>query len=161
MNLGRRYYLFYLNASLIDGFNDFDEDEALLAEYLESVHPFYDWIQPMFLKDQRDSNPFHVPVFVSDPIDIGTATDNVSPLGLSWARVNQVQLSSKNYVDIFLIGGHIDTVLLCAWCSESSPCLTGGRCDQNHTCQCTHGHVGRLCEGMLDNFVLSQSLLKN
>jgi len=146
MNLGRRYFLFYLNASLIDGFDNFTNDEAILADYLENIHPFYDWIQPMFLKGQRDSNPFHVPVFVSDPIDIGTATDNVSPLGLSWARVNQVQLSAKNYVDIFLIGGYIDTVLLCAWCSETSPCLTGGKCDQNHTCHCTHGHVGRLCE---------------
>jgi len=91
--------------------------------------------------------PFHLPVFASDPIDIGTATDNFSPLDLSWRRTNRVELDADNYFDMFLIGGHIDTVLLCATCSRVSPCMNHGVCDDNSRCHCTFGHVGRLCEG--------------
>ena len=43
MNFGRRYFLFYLNATLIEGVYDVSEDTAVLADYLESeVHPYYD-----------------------------------------------------------------------------------------------------------------------
>ncbi|KAL3926249.1 MAG: hypothetical protein SGBAC_013550 [Bacillariaceae sp.] len=144
----RRYFMFYLTPSLVDGIQNVSEDidVALLADYLENFHPYYDWIEPEYVKGQNGTTPFHVPVFVSDPIDIGTATDNVSPLGLSWARVNGVQLNSENYFDIFLRGGGIDTVLLCATCSENSPCLNNGVCNANSSCQCKFGGTGRLCE---------------
>jgi len=128
--------MLYLTPSKIDGVHNVSEDGALLAKYLEKLHPYYDWIEPEFVYWQNGSTPFHLPVFVSDPIDIGTATDNVSPLGLSWARVNRVELNSENYFDIFLRGGNIDTVLLCATCSETSPCLFGGVCNANNFCQC-------------------------
>lgn len=34
-------------------------------------------IEPEYINGQNGTTPFHLPVFVSDPIDIGTATDNV------------------------------------------------------------------------------------
>ena len=106
-------------------------------------------IEPQFVTRTVEASliPFHVPVFVSDPIDVGTATDNASPLSLSWHRINRVELDTENYFDMFLIGGHIDTVLLCATCSKISQCLNYGVCDGNQRCQCTFGHVGRQCEG--------------
>ena len=85
-------------------------------------------------------------MFVSDPIDIGTATDNISPLGLSWSRVNRLELNSENYFDIFLRGGSIDTVLLCATCSKMAPCFNNGVCNANSFCECNFGATGRLCE---------------
>ena len=105
-------------------------------------------IEPMFVsRSANEGMVFHLPVFVSDPIDIGTASDNSSPLSLSWWRVNRVVLDIDNYFDMFLIGGHVETVLLCAACSKASPCSNNGFCDENQTCRCTFGHVGRLCEG--------------
>lgn len=79
---------------------------------------------------------YRVPVFVSDPIDVGTQSDSLSPLGLSWKRTNRVTLSKKNYFNLFLRGGGIETVLICSRCSDSSPCLNEGTCLSNSTCDC-------------------------
>lgn len=76
-------------------------------------------------------------MFVSDPIDVGTQSDSLSPLGLRWRRVKTVQLSKKNYFNLFLRGTSIETILLCSRCSESSPCLNEGICNpRNFTCSC-------------------------
>ena len=43
MNFGRRFFLFYLNASLVEGVNDVSEDTAVLGDYLaDEIHPYYD-----------------------------------------------------------------------------------------------------------------------
>ena len=42
VTIGRRYFMFYLTPSKIDGIQNAYENGALLADYLEKVHPYYD-----------------------------------------------------------------------------------------------------------------------
>ena len=123
------------NLDRVDKVNSTEE----LADYLESVHPYFDWIEAKYVNNQKGIPVFR-PSFVSDPIDIGTASDNISPLGLSWARVDSSPLSENNVYDIYLAGAGIDTVLLCAQCLDEVPggCNGRGRCG-NSTCSCNPG----------------------
>jgi hypothetical protein len=91
------------------------------------------------------------PVFGSDALDIGTASDSISPIGLSWARVDTTKLGSDDYYDLFLTGAPVNTALLCADCSESSPCNGRGDCnfyggEDKGECECDPGFVGKQCE---------------
>lgn len=108
------------------------------ADYLESVHPYFDWIEKKYINGQKGIPVFR-PSFVSDPIDIGTASDNISPLGLAWTRVDSSRITKENVYDIYLSGAGVETVLLCAECTESDDCSGRGDCRANSTCFCNPG----------------------
>ena len=78
-----------------------------LADYLESVHPYFDWIETEYINGQKRI-PIFRPSFVSDPIGIGTASDNISQLGLSWKRVAAFRLTKENVYDIYLSGAGVE-----------------------------------------------------
>jgi hypothetical protein len=81
-------------------------------------------------------------------LDIGTASDSISPLGLTWARVDAtVSLGLGDYYNLLLPGAPIETTLLCAQCSVHHPCDYGGACNfENGTCTCDLGFEGPTCE---------------
>ena len=109
------------------------------ADYLQSVHPYFDWIEKKYIHKQKGI-PIFRPSFVSDPIDVGTASDNISPLGLAWTRVDTSPIEKANVYDIYLAGAGVETVLLCAQCSEATAggCNGRGSCG-NSTCSCNPG----------------------
>ena len=155
MFLGRRYFILGL---LIN--------ESDLVDYLENIHPFYDWIlskkiaMDIFDDDKINFNDktynsiwFHdtvmieYPLFVSESIDLGTESDSFSPIGLTWNLVDASR-NDKEF-DVLLLGPPVDSVLLCAACSDSIPCMNAGICGSegnNNTCSCLKGFEGPLCE---------------
>eukprot|EP00980_Cylindrotheca_fusiformis_P030556 scaffold25026_cov142-Cylindrotheca_fusiformis.AAC.2 len=151
MNLGRRYFVF----SMLRNFRNEGEAEGNetrigrdIAEYLETVHPYYDWIEPAYVYGEVDKVPVHRPVFVSDALDIGTISDDVSPLDLAWSRVDHTHaILNGEYFNLYLHGPSVETILLCAHCSIHIPCEYGGTCNlENGTCACDPGFDGPLCE---------------
>jgi len=156
LNFGRRYFLFDFLATkvkgAVSGYKTVEGKDpipiintSVIVDHLTGFHPWYDWVKPIYstgkfnsTQQNKDIFPsiYKVPVFVSDPIDVGTQTDSLSPLGLGWKRINQQVISKRNYFDMFSIGASVDTVLLCSRCSDGSPCRNGGTCQRNETCAC-------------------------
>ncbi|CAB9505693.1 expressed unknown protein [Seminavis robusta] len=74
--------------------------------------------------------------FLSEPADLQTPRDSVSPEGLDFFLSRDLQPLSQ-----------VNTKLLCSICSnETNPCLYDGHCDNNGSCQCSPGGYGSLCQ---------------
>jgi len=139
INLGRRYVISYLMGNNTEpislGLNQ-TVKEAVVA-YFRDFNGVYDLLR---LDHQR---PLDLrPVYVSDPLDYGTASDTLSPIGLRWF------LSQS--VGSLALGPSVDTVLLCESCSEqdgSSSCGLWGNCEDTK-CACDPGFNGPQCEGV-------------
>ncbi|KAL3935308.1 MAG: hypothetical protein SGBAC_009152 [Bacillariaceae sp.] len=120
MNFGRRYFMFSLHKELIPALQgknltavDELEQQAIIADYLETSHPYYDWIFHDYVSTTNSTvSPVTRPVFVSAPIDIGTASDSISPLGLEWWRVDAtVEVEFSEYSDLYIPGPAVETSL--------------------------------------------------
>ena len=83
---------------------------------------------------------WNMPKFISTSIDIGTITDSISPVGLSWYLANED--------DQLTPGIPIDTVLVCAECDGVDyTCSNSGVCNnETKTCNCTNGFKGPKCD---------------
>jgi hypothetical protein len=131
-------------------------------------------IEPEFVYTEARTAPVERPVFVSGmsispwlvqkrarcshslcqtllnkaALDIGTASDSISPLGLTWARVDATAfVGPGNFYNLFLPGVPIETTLLCSQCSSRHSCDYGGECNfENGTCTCYTGFEGPTCE---------------
>ena len=77
-----------------------------------------------------------------------TDSDSISPLGLKWSRIDTtVAIDFDDFFDLYLAGSAVETTLLCASCSEDTPCNNEGVCDfETGECSCETGFEGPLCE---------------
>ena len=127
---------------------DMVEERAIIAEYLQSIHPYYDWIEPEWVAN-TGKTPVGRPVFVSAPLDIGTASDTISPLGLPWWRVDAtVEVELSEYYNLYIPGALVDTTLLCSTCAHNHPCSLGGTCNfTTGICNCQCDNVTGDCFG--------------
>ena len=100
-------------------------DHLLIQRFLEDI----EWVSPLF---------------ISEPMDLGTPQEKPSPTDLSW------HLIAPDYYGTRLgVGAPIPTRLLCTTCnSESGPfCELDGDCnDETSTCDCKPGFEGPRCE---------------
>ncbi|CAJ1934567.1 unnamed protein product [Cylindrotheca closterium] len=155
MNFGRRYFMFSLKKGLVPSLQGKDlatidelEERAIIAEYLESIHPYFDWIEPEYVSTTNSTlAPATRPAFVSAPIDIGTASDSISPLGLAWWRVDEtVEVEFGEYYDLYIPGPAVETTLVCATCSHNHPCSVGGSCNISAgVCVCSCDNATGIC----------------
>lgn len=140
MSFGRRYNIYSVNVTGL--FPNSTNVSIDLANHFEEFHPYYDWWEDGFSKITIEKAPlnFTLPKFISTSIDIGTITDSISPMGLSWYLANED--------DQLTPGIPIDTVLLCAECDGVDyTCTNSGVCNnETKTCNCTNGFKGPKCE---------------
>eukprot|EP00586_Coscinodiscus_wailesii_P019031 CAMPEP_0172518068 /NCGR_PEP_ID=MMETSP1066-20121228/290236_1 /TAXON_ID=671091 /ORGANISM="Coscinodiscus wailesii, Strain CCMP2513" /LENGTH=1365 /DNA_ID=CAMNT_0013300363 /DNA_START=216 /DNA_END=4313 /DNA_ORIENTATION=- len=114
---------------------------------------------------QMLSNNFHVywsdwwktsiKAFISDPLDIGSPHDAVTPIGVKWYKVKtEKDIYDNKYGTLAAESTSIDVALLCTACNnQTNPCFYNGVCNaksQNNTipasCQCSLGSLGSLCQ---------------
>lgn len=90
----------------------------------------------------------HLSIALVDVLDTGTASDSISPLGLSWFRIGHTAaVEVEEYQNFLLRSAPVETILLCAFCSIDTPCEGIGNCNyENGTCSCDLGFEGPLCE---------------
>ena len=80
--------------------------------------------------------------FVSEPIDIETPKDGVTPLGVTWF----VSSDPSSPIPVADRARTSNAKFVCAVCNDlDNPCLNFGVC-QNSTCSCLPGGKGTLCE---------------
>ena len=93
--------------------------------------------------------PVGRPAFLSAPLDIGTASDNISPLELSWWRVDfTVEVELTEYHDLYIPGPMVETIMLCSTCAHNHPCNLGGTCNfTSGTCICDCDSISGICFG--------------
>jgi hypothetical protein len=87
--------------------------------------------------------------FISDPMDVNTPSDALTPVGLEWYRVksNNVESAGNNEIDP---SQPLNTALLCSVCLvDVNDCFNLGTCGEEAEagqCTCPLGFVGTLCE---------------
>ena len=94
--------------------------------------------------------------FMSDPMDVATPTDALTPTGLAWYRTLATQRpgdkdpSSPGYYGPAYVDETygVDTKLVCPFCnSDGNPCSFAGRCNETTAiCECAANYTGVLCE---------------
>eukprot|EP00797_Seminavis_robusta_P037513 Sro994_g229010.1 n/a (703) ;mRNA; r:10197-12305 len=148
-----------------------------IDEHGKSTVPTYRSELVRFLRNDRflaifSGFDFHM---MSSSVDIGTPTDFVTPIEISWYKTrtwltlaatesNSSNGNLKTRLDLYRYDPTqpLDTVLLCAWCQSAfNPCLNEGFCEgqddtpQNNDgqddggggqCICKTGFGGYLCE---------------
>lgn len=98
----------------------------MISYFLITTGIFHDYVSTT----NSTVSPVTRPVFVSAPIDIGTASDSISPLGLEWWRVDAtVEVEFSEYSDLYIPGPAVETSLVCDTCSHNHPCSPGGNCN--------------------------------
>jgi hypothetical protein len=113
----------------------FEPDEntrAGLEAYLGDFHAYF--------------SPFNAS-FISAPMDVGTPTDALTPVGLEWFLTSQRnRASSQDGIQSVDSTRVSDAILLCGVCNnETNVCQNNGKCE-NDICICDIGSTGRLCE---------------
>jgi len=127
---GRRYIVAPANLTDTNLYPNATTIQFDLANYLEHL---YIW-------DDRGKY-FSRPIFVSSPIDVGTSTDSLSPVGLTWSRIDPKKHS------FITPGVPLSTILICAQCFDTDSCNDAGTCNnETSTCNCISGHEGHMCE---------------
>ncbi|CAB9498704.1 expressed unknown protein [Seminavis robusta] len=81
--------------------------------------------------------------FISEPMDIGTENDAVTPIGISWAQAKSKPANETGIQEISL--RDVETILLCSFCDEEILCRYDGVCNEG-TCTCSIGSEGSVCE---------------
>jgi hypothetical protein len=84
--------------------------------------------------------------FISEPMDVGTPTDALTPVGLEWffPRNGMTPQGGIQSVDSTRAS---DALLLCAVCDNTANvCQNNGQCENDGTCKCGLGSEGRMCE---------------
>ena len=139
--MGRRYAITWFNLTDIISFPNATNIHLDLANYLEDAHPWHTWWEERIALGGVNNPYLGYPFFVSSPIDVGTPTDSLSPLGLTWSRTD-------HYANPLTPDKSLSTVLICVECSDAHRCHTvGGTCDnETNTCNCTSGYEGPMCE---------------
>lgn len=152
---GRRYFLttYYPQNEVA---SEVDMQISLL-QYFDGWHGYYDWLAPdADGKPNPGINLLAPPTYISDPMDVRTATDQFSPLGMAWTRVN---LNVNDALETaFRPGPPVDTVLVCTICSIFTNCVHDSCIVTNETayndewelstgyCNCSEYWDGPLCE---------------
>lgn len=140
MNMGRRYVMIGVNVNNTNLFPNVTDIHSELANYLEGVHPWYDWWEEKLLPTGGMNNSVEdvTPVaFVSNPVD---DSDSLAPVGVTWSRATQYGLPLS-------LSTSVSTVLMCAECSDSYPCMNSGICiNETSKCNCFYGFEGPMCE---------------
>jgi hypothetical protein len=134
---GRRYFL--LEVNWLTHFPNATVDKAAssvvqrLQEERESGYWFDDNIT--------------FPVFVSEPLDIGTPQDRLTPTEIGWYLVKRDSFGIP-----FALGSSIDTKLVCEQCNNNGVLCENGVCEFSDPdapfgeCVCVDGFVGAQCE---------------
>lgn len=80
--------------------------------------------------------------FMSDVVDVGTATASESPVGVQWYRIESLGTNG-----LLLTFRDISTILLCATCDDvTNPCFFNATCQADRSCLRTSGSNGTLCQ---------------
>eukprot|EP00529_Nitzschia_sp_RCC80_P015139 CAMPEP_0113482624 /NCGR_PEP_ID=MMETSP0014_2-20120614/23016_1 /TAXON_ID=2857 /ORGANISM="Nitzschia sp." /LENGTH=701 /DNA_ID=CAMNT_0000376149 /DNA_START=27 /DNA_END=2132 /DNA_ORIENTATION=+ /assembly_acc=CAM_ASM_000159 len=104
-----------------------------------------------FLQEDRQSGysldtNVTTPVFVSDPLDKGTAGDQFTPTSIAW-----YQTKLDEYGNAYGVGASVGTRLICEQCRAESLFCETGNCivepgSEYGQCSCSDGWVGARCE---------------
>ena len=84
--------------------------------------------------------------YISNPVDVNTPSDAVTPIGVNWfgAQARGISMVGIQAVDP---NRPSTAVLLCAVCDNiTNPCFFNGICQDDGTCMCTTGSSGTLCQ---------------
>lgn len=133
--LGRRYY--FLEGNWLDLLKNETLDSPAPPRFLEYLKKN---LQPGY--DYKPGITF--PLFVSEPLDVGSSKDKPTPADIGWFYAAQDDFNTS-----LAVGAPISTRLLCDRCNENEQqfCEYGGRCDNDkEVCVCLDGYVGSRCE---------------
>ena len=125
---------------------------SALADLLQSssgpYHSFFD--SPAALQRKNYTYWF---AYLSDPMDVGTSSDALTPEGLGWFHSRDSFNAMAREGPVFGEGFvHVGTKLLCAVCDRTTnSCFNYHTCDESsHTCSCSRLYDGVLCEAPKD-----------
>jgi len=132
---GRRYYMIGCNWKIL-----FPSETAATASY-RFVEYLEDNLKSGYLFDGPNGT---LPLFASEPLDLGTPKDRPTPVDLGWFYANPDRFGAN-----LGAGAPISTRLRCSGCNRTRKgyCDFGGTCNETlGECMCRNGYEGPLCE---------------
>ena len=128
-------------------------DAVIDGKYLDNKTVAVDYLDSEF--DSTASQ--YTPLFASDPMDMGTPTNQETPSKMTWHRLRRIGQDDDTVATWWEPAEDepLDSVLRCAFCdNRENPCENEGFCDRTRgpddphlgVCECQPGVQGSLCE---------------